>query len=166
VLRPVADSMLVVVVLDYAERRFTLGLFARIRLVGSGTYTAVLTPENAIGTDQSKRFVLIFFFQAEDGIRDATVTGVQTCALPISVVRRRRPGCGAVHSTRHRRRRGVGGRAQAARREQAHPDDRGPSRRRVLGPRRPVRARDGRAGGLPAAQSRRGRQAPHRARAG
>src|SRR5207245_3034129 len=25
----------------------------------------------------------IFFFQAEDGIRDATVTGVQTCALPI-----------------------------------------------------------------------------------
>src|SRR5207248_7742058 len=26
----------------------------------------------------------IFFFQAEDGIRDRTVTGVQTCALPIS----------------------------------------------------------------------------------
>src|SRR4029434_5172755 len=25
----------------------------------------------------------IFFFQAEDGIRDASVTGVQTCALPI-----------------------------------------------------------------------------------
>src|SRR2546430_8342421 len=29
------------------------------------------------------RFI-IFFFQAEDGIRDLTVTGVQTCALPIS----------------------------------------------------------------------------------
>src|SRR5207245_7610998 len=29
--------------------------------------------------------VIFFFFQAEDGIRDATVTGVQTCALPISV---------------------------------------------------------------------------------
>src|SRR2546430_15646147 len=27
--------------------------------------------------------VFIFFFQAEDGIRDLTVTGVQTCALPI-----------------------------------------------------------------------------------
>src|SRR2546430_5750058 len=26
----------------------------------------------------------LFFFQAEDGIRDLTVTGVQTCALPIS----------------------------------------------------------------------------------
>src|SRR2546430_13375363 len=27
---------------------------------------------------------IVFFFQAEDGIRDLTVTGVQTCALPIS----------------------------------------------------------------------------------
>jgi len=26
---------------------------------------------------------LVFFFQAEDGIRDIGVTGVQTCALPI-----------------------------------------------------------------------------------
>src|SRR5689334_23967834 len=37
----------------------------------------------------SKLFVLfffVFFFQAEDGIRDGTVTGVQTCALPISHV--------------------------------------------------------------------------------
>src|SRR5205085_8869396 len=29
--------------------------------------------------------VFFFFFQAEDGIRDLTVTGVQTCALPISM---------------------------------------------------------------------------------
>src|SRR5205085_4714184 len=29
-----------------------------------------------------------FFFQAEDGIRDLTVTGVQTCALPISLTLR------------------------------------------------------------------------------
>src|SRR2546430_17704730 len=29
--------------------------------------------------------VNVFFFQAEDGIRDLTVTGVQTCALPISI---------------------------------------------------------------------------------
>src|SRR5689334_23588601 len=27
--------------------------------------------------------MIVFFFQAEDGIRDGTVTGVQTCALPI-----------------------------------------------------------------------------------
>src|SRR5439155_4790066 len=31
-----------------------------------------------------KSFKLFFFFQAEDGIRDGHVTGVQTCALPIS----------------------------------------------------------------------------------
>src|SRR5438876_2033286 len=31
----------------------------------------------------SLRFHLFFFFQAEDGIRDGRVTGVQTCALPI-----------------------------------------------------------------------------------
>src|SRR5437762_4775472 len=30
-------------------------------------------------------FLLFFFFQAEDGIRDTSVTGVQTCALPISL---------------------------------------------------------------------------------
>src|SRR5439155_13791331 len=29
-------------------------------------------------------FLFFFFFQAEDGIRDGHVTGVQTCALPIS----------------------------------------------------------------------------------
>src|SRR2546427_3282339 len=34
--------------------------------------------------------VSFFFFQAEDGIRDLTVTGVQTCALPISVQLARR----------------------------------------------------------------------------
>src|SRR6266498_5086122 len=28
-------------------------------------------------------YLCLFFFQAEDGIRDADVTGVQTCALPI-----------------------------------------------------------------------------------
>src|SRR5699024_3925314 len=33
---------------------------------------------------------LLFFFQAEDGIRDRNVTGVQTCALPIWFVLRYR----------------------------------------------------------------------------
>src|SRR5258706_346413 len=37
----------------------------------------------------------VFFFQAEDGIRDWSVTGVQTCALPISN-RIERPQYGAV----------------------------------------------------------------------
>ena len=36
----------------------------------------------------------VFFFQAEDGIRDVAVTGVQTCALPILF--RRQPGSRSV----------------------------------------------------------------------
>src|SRR5437867_9348687 len=53
-------------------------------------------PENPIETTSSLTRVIIFpsvtlsvssfFFHAEDGIRDRTVTGVQTCALPISIV--------------------------------------------------------------------------------
>src|SRR5258706_9768100 len=35
--------------------------------------------------------LFFFFFQAEDGIRDWSVTGVQTCALPISLIRSPRP---------------------------------------------------------------------------
>src|SRR5690348_17600681 len=50
---------------------------------------------------------LFFFFQAEDGIRDGRVTGVQTCALPISTgMLRRRLVCivsvwdpGGIHLT-------------------------------------------------------------------
>src|SRR2546430_4998291 len=38
--------------------------------------------ERLIGMDDTVT-VILFFFQAEDGIRDLTVTGVQTCALPI-----------------------------------------------------------------------------------
>src|SRR2546430_11471603 len=37
------------------------------------------TPKDII-----RKLNVFFFFQAEDGIRDLTVTGVQTCALPIS----------------------------------------------------------------------------------
>src|SRR3712207_4921413 len=52
-----------------------------------------------------------FFFQAEDGIRDIGVTGVQTCALPISrasvrILPRRNVRAGADRS--HRARRGLG----------------------------------------------------------
>src|SRR6266478_4704865 len=40
--------------------------------------------------------VLFFFFQAEDGIRDLTVTGVQTCALPIYALKHGLAGMGSV----------------------------------------------------------------------
>src|SRR5437764_2584752 len=40
--------------------------------------------------------VFFFFFQAEDGIRDTSVTGVQTCALPIFTVPVGKPAPGAT----------------------------------------------------------------------
>src|SRR5438876_6696076 len=43
---------------------------------------ATTVPEMEHAIDSLIRF-LAFFFQAEDGIRDGRVTGVQTCALPI-----------------------------------------------------------------------------------
>src|SRR3712207_7461507 len=41
-----------------------------------------------------------FFFQAEDGIRDIGVTGVQTCALPIFAARMADSGCTVVIGSR------------------------------------------------------------------
>lgn len=41
------------------NRQFTPGLFARLKLIGSGRYTAVLIDDQAIGTDQSQKFVLV-----------------------------------------------------------------------------------------------------------
>src|SRR5256886_3066974 len=37
----------------------------------------------SVAHSRELRWCVCFFFQAEDGIRDLTVTGVQTCALPI-----------------------------------------------------------------------------------
>src|SRR6266516_5821986 len=53
-----------------------------------------------------------FFFQAEDGIRDRTVTGVQTCALPITRSE------GSSCSRRSRAGRGRSGTAAPARSEE------------------------------------------------
>jgi RND family efflux transporter MFP subunit len=51
-------------VFDNPSGLFQPGLFARVRLVGSGHYKAILLPDVAIATDQSNRFV---FAVAEDG---------------------------------------------------------------------------------------------------
>src|SRR5690554_7743785 len=54
--------------------------------------------------------LFFFFFQAEDGIRDADVTGVQTCALPIYAVQGRRlqPVLQGIPPVHPQRRQGVG----------------------------------------------------------
>src|SRR5260370_654030 len=55
----------------------------------------VYTGPNQSGSERAHAQCLAhapsFFFQAEDGIRDSSVTGVQTCALPISPFERPRP---------------------------------------------------------------------------
>src|SRR5205823_6826898 len=43
--------------------------------------------EAAVGASYDRDKFCFFFFQAEDGIRDKLVTGVQTCALPILMSR-------------------------------------------------------------------------------
>src|SRR5688572_32443851 len=48
-------------------------------------------------------FLFFFFFQAEDGIRDLTVTGVQTCALPIWVPLRKLNPVSFQHGQEERR---------------------------------------------------------------
>src|SRR5256885_7166539 len=63
------------------------------RTVQKDRYTR--TSKQMAGTAISLVFeldLLVFFFQAEDGIRDYKVTGVQTCALPICLQRRRAQG--------------------------------------------------------------------------
>src|SRR2546430_500300 len=57
------------------------GELARPRWVELGDVLPGLVAIGVVG-----RAVRFFFFQAEDGIRDLTVTGVQTCALPIFVL--------------------------------------------------------------------------------
>src|SRR2546430_6394206 len=52
-----------------------------------GAATAVVFFCGSGGLIRDVLFLFFFFFQAEDGIRDLTVTGVQTCALPISEIR-------------------------------------------------------------------------------
>src|SRR5207245_8172774 len=48
-------------------------------------FGVVLAFSSLIGPFSGDWLSYHFFFQAEDGIRDATVTGVQTCALPILI---------------------------------------------------------------------------------
>lgn len=46
-------------VFDNSESRFTPGLYARLKLVGSRTYAATLIQDAAVGTDLGKKFVLV-----------------------------------------------------------------------------------------------------------
>src|SRR2546429_6547786 len=68
--------------------RFTFGIpelsdGSGFVIVAMGMFGTAEIISNLELKDQREIFTSIFFFQAEDGIRDVAVTGVQTCALPI-----------------------------------------------------------------------------------
>jgi RND family efflux transporter MFP subunit len=46
-------------IIDNSDGLLTPGLFVRVQLKGRGPYSALLIPDEAIGTDQSKRFVMV-----------------------------------------------------------------------------------------------------------
>ncbi|MGD9828985.1 MAG: efflux RND transporter periplasmic adaptor subunit [Hyphomicrobiaceae bacterium] len=52
-------TMRVRAILDNPSGLFSPGMFARVRVVGSERYTALLLPDAAIGTDQTKKFVYV-----------------------------------------------------------------------------------------------------------
>jgi RND family efflux transporter MFP subunit len=58
-LDPATGTIRARAVFSNKDRLFTPGLFARIKLEGSGKYRAALVPDRAIGTDQDKKFVLV-----------------------------------------------------------------------------------------------------------
>lgn len=58
-LNPQTGSIRMRAVFDNPKGEFTPGLFARVQLTGGAPYPAVLTPERAISTDQSKKLVFV-----------------------------------------------------------------------------------------------------------
>ena len=58
-LNPGTGTIAVRAVLDNAERRFTPGLFARVQLVGSAVHPALLIHDQAVQTDQDRKYVYV-----------------------------------------------------------------------------------------------------------
>jgi RND family efflux transporter MFP subunit len=58
-LNPETGTIRARAVLDNREHLFTPGMLARVKLLGSGQYNATLIPDEAIGTDQDRKFVMV-----------------------------------------------------------------------------------------------------------
>ncbi|HSB96420.1 MAG TPA: efflux RND transporter periplasmic adaptor subunit, partial [Spongiibacteraceae bacterium] len=58
-LNPETGTIRARALLDNREHLFTPGMLARVKLVGSGQYNATLIPDEAIGTDQDHKFVMV-----------------------------------------------------------------------------------------------------------
>src|SRR3712207_8980640 len=62
------------------------GVHEQLSRAGDGRYNTQVAGGETLERRTDEICLYIFFFQAEDGIRDIGVTGVQTCALPILIV--------------------------------------------------------------------------------
>jgi RND family efflux transporter MFP subunit len=58
-LNPLSGTIRGRAVFDNVNNQFTPGLFARVKLLGSASYKATVVPERAIGTDQTRKIVLV-----------------------------------------------------------------------------------------------------------
>src|SRR2546430_6491997 len=75
----------------HVARGAAVGSYKVARAVAVGSYHVASAPVHYVTGKRGDESTIVrtetpsdvFFFQAEDGIRDLTVTGVQTCALPI-----------------------------------------------------------------------------------
>src|SRR2546430_1669221 len=76
-------ASLQVTVLSYARSGGAGSSAGRVLACRQTPLVSTVVPGWFLTATSAMELCLFFFFQAEDGIRDLTVTGVQTCALPI-----------------------------------------------------------------------------------
>lgn len=72
-LNPQSGTIRTRAVFENKDRTFTPGLFARLKLIGSDAYDGILIDDRAIGTDQSKRFVLVVGADNKATYREVTL---------------------------------------------------------------------------------------------
>src|SRR4051795_9144433 len=80
---PVAEHRPVLPSLTLGDFAMALGIEGLHVLVTAGANGMGLEIASTLVREGARVHVTVFFCQAEDGIRDESVTGVQTCALPI-----------------------------------------------------------------------------------
>ncbi|TAG71902.1 MAG: efflux RND transporter periplasmic adaptor subunit, partial [Burkholderiales bacterium] len=76
-LNPLTGAIRARAVFDNSSGEFTPGLIARVKLLGSGSYSAVMVPDRAIGTDQDKKFVLVVGGDNLAGFREVKLGALQ-----------------------------------------------------------------------------------------
>jgi RND family efflux transporter MFP subunit len=81
-LNPQTGTIRARAVLANKDNAFTPGLFARVQLLGSAEYEAILVDDRAVGTDQSLKFVLVVGADSKAEYRKVTL-GRQTDGLRI-----------------------------------------------------------------------------------